>query len=63
MIILEVTAFHTDFSTLEMEKGEKSFLPSGINYTIHPTTFEPILQVEGFVIDENQQIGNSVIVK
>ena len=54
MVILEVTSFHTDFSTLEMEKGEKIFLPSDVNYTIHPMTIEPILQVEGFTIDDNQ---------
>lgn len=48
---LQVTAFHIDFSTLDIEKGQKSVGPSGINYTIQPT-----LKIEGLVIEEQIQV-------
>lgn len=51
MVDLQVTAFHIDFSTLDIEKGQKALPPFGINYTIQPT-----LKVEGSMLDEKEQV-------
>lgn len=56
MINQQITAFHVDFSTLDIEKGQKAILPSGINYTIQPTTIPPTVKVEGLVLEKEQQI-------
>lgn len=50
MLNLQVTAFHIDFSTLDIEKGKKAIRPSGINYVI-----QPALKVEPTVLEEKQQ--------
>ena len=52
MINLQVTAFHLDFSTLDMERG-KADIP-GNTYTIQPTTTPPLLKVEGTLIGEDK---------
>ncbi len=58
MINLQVSAFHLDFSTLEIEKGVKAVLPSGISYVIHPTTFQPLIKVESLVLENEPQVSS-----
>ena len=56
MVNQQFTAFHVDFSTLDIEKGHKAILPSGVNYTIQPMTIPPTVRVEGLVLEKKQQI-------
>ena len=54
MINLQVTAFHLDFSTLDMERGKADIIPSGSTSTIQPTTMSPMIKMQGVLIDENK---------
>lgn len=56
MLNLQVNAFHLDFSTLDIEKGLKAVLPSGISYVIQPTTFQPSIKVEALVLEKEPQV-------
>ena len=57
MASLEVTAFHLDFSTLDIEKGEKVVCPVGMNYVVKPTLQQPLLQIKGLVLPEEAPQG------
>lgn len=50
MANLLMTAFHIDFSTLDIENGRKALAPFDLNYTIQPT-----LRIEGLPLEEKQQ--------
>jgi hypothetical protein len=50
---LQVTAFHLDFSTLDMERGKADIIPSGISYTIQPIIIAPMIELEGILIDKD----------
>ena len=63
MIQLQVTAFHLDFSTLDMEKGKADIIPSGSTCTIQPITIPPLLKVEGILIGEDKDSKASMFTK
>jgi len=50
MANLPMTAFHIDFSTLDIENGRKALAPFVFNYTI-----QPILRIEGLPLEEKQK--------
>lgn len=52
---LQITAFHMDFSTLDIEKGGKALLASSMGYVFRPTA-----QIEGFVLEEKEQTEERV---
>lgn len=63
MMNLEVTAFHLDFSTLDIERGKTDIVPSGSTTVIQPTVFSPEIKVEGVLIDEKGDGETSVFTK
>jgi len=63
MINLQITAFHLDFSTLDMERGKADIIPSGNTLTIQPTIIPPMIKVEGMLIDENKDSKEAMFVK
>lgn len=63
MINLQVTAFHLDFTTLDMERGKADIIPSGNTCTIQPITIPPLLKVEGILIGEDKDSQESVFTK
>lgn len=60
MVNLQVTAFHIDFSTLDIEAGEKAIIPSGINYTIQPTVIPPMMKWEPMLIEMDKETKGKV---
>ena len=60
MVNLKITAFHMDFSTLEMERGMMTVIPSGVTYTTKPTIVPPLFKLEGILIDEIKDIKNDI---
>lgn len=55
MANLKVTAFHIDFSTLDIEAGEKVVVPSGVNYTIQPTLIPPMMKWEAVLVEMGKE--------
>ncbi len=55
MVNLQITAFHIDFSTLDIEAGEKAIIPSGVNYTIQPTIISPMVKWETISIKTDKE--------
>jgi hypothetical protein len=63
MPILQVTAFHMDFSTLDMERGETTVIPSGVTCIIQPTIITPLIKLEGILIGEDKNTGDDKFTK
>lgn len=55
MINLQVTTFHMDFSTLDIERGKVAIVPSRITCTIRPVVITPLIKIEGLLIQQNNK--------
>jgi len=63
MVNLQVVAFHIDFSTLDIEAGEKVIVPSGANYTIHPAVISPTVKWETILIETDREAKGKMPIK
>ncbi len=63
MINLQVTAFHLDFSTLDIEKGKVDISPSGSTSTIQPIIISPIGMPYTLSIEEDKDSKAGMFVK
>lgn len=54
MINLQVTTFHRDFSTLEIENGETQIMTTGTTCTISPAVFNSMIRLESKIVEEEK---------
>jgi len=63
MINLQVTAFHRDFSTLDIENGKVDIVPSEITCIIQPTIIPLAIRVEGMLVDKDKVNKEDIFTK